>query len=84
MADVCSNCALPFDPLIGRVCRCFGQVAAAPDQSDIAAGCVRIQKTWTAHMRKTRTNPVYKTEELTIPEVHLVTDHMRRKAETGD
>ena len=84
MSDVCSNCALPLDPLLGRVCKCFGQKAAAPDLADIEAACLRIQKTWTVNMRKTRTNPTYQTEELTIPEVHHATDHMRRKTDLKD
>jgi hypothetical protein len=63
------------------VCRCFGQVAAAPDPADIEAACLAIQNTWTNNVRKTRTNPVYQTEELTIPEVHHATDHMRRKGD---
>ena len=78
MSDVCSNCALPLDPLLGRVCKCFGQKAAAPDLADIEAACLRIQETWTVNMRRTRTSPVYKTEGLTIPEVHCVSDGMRR------
>jgi hypothetical protein len=84
MADVCSNCGQPINPKTRKCYRCVGHNPPAPDLADIRARCAIIQAGWTAHTRASRLSPIYRTDELTIPSVHQVTDGMRRNAEHGD